>query len=456
LCVYEAAVLDGFTIKNSTEAGIKISGGSPTINNNKTTNNKLYGIQCINQASPTITNCTVRDNGYDNGSGCAGIHIIDSRPSISRCTIGNNNGDGIRFYNSGLNLTDCNVGNNSWTGTITTDCGSPAGGLTTNLHVNIAGNKIHNNEYQGVLFGYQCQLPSERQIKILNNWIYRNGINSEDGSGIYLDMSDNSPNIARFTICGNTIAYNNPYGIEREESQWSCLDITNCIIWGNVGSSLLDDNHNVTYSCIEGDLLPGTGNINIDPYFIDVANNNYHIDPNSRCIDTGDPNGNYDGETDIDGQNRVMDGDANGTVIVDMGADEFYLGRVTFAAYAHLAKAWRTAQGDPDYDPNCDLAYNGHIDFNDLKLFCDDWLQQPGWLRQLGEDWLMGGEGMMAQGQEQMPTEQFQAEAVSQPVDLEVLAEMLDEVWASGALNAIMTEQEYLEFRQETLESLQQ
>jgi hypothetical protein len=44
----------------------------------------------------------------------------------------------------------------------------------------------------------------------------------------------------------------------------------------------------------------------------------YHLDANSPCINAGDPNGDYSGQVDIDGEDRVYNG------IVDMGADEFY------------------------------------------------------------------------------------------------------------------------------------
>jgi hypothetical protein len=246
------------------------------------------------------------------------------------------------------------------------------------------------------------------------------------------------------------------------------LHLTNCIIWGNEYGSLspYGNNYDITYSCVEGDLLPGTGNINIDPCFIDFANNNYHIDPNSRCIDMGNPNGNYDGETDIDGQNRVMDGDANGTVIVDMGADEYSVCGladfnldhiVNFLDYVIFANAWLTQTSNPNYNDSCDLVDDSVIDYKDLKVFCGCWLwPMQGFL--MGEDQGFGGESMGLEGESFAveSAEQTQAKSVSQPVDLEVIAEMLDEVWASGALNAIMTEQEYLEFRQEALESLQQ
>jgi len=100
--------------------------------------------------------------------------------------------------------------------------------------------------------------------------------------------------------------------------------ITNCIIWGNDPCQLVDSS-TPTYSCIEDWSGGGTGNINSDPCFVDSANDDYHIQPISPCIDEGDPCGTYSGQTDIDGDDRVIDigGEGNGNVDVDMGADEF-------------------------------------------------------------------------------------------------------------------------------------
>lgn len=61
---------------------------------------------------------------------------------------------------------------------------------------------------------------------------------------------------------------------------------------------------------------------NWGPNVTDV-NENYHLDPNSGCIDAGDPNFSDYSVSDIDGQLRIMDGDGDGNDIVDIGADEF-------------------------------------------------------------------------------------------------------------------------------------
>lgn len=45
---------------------------------------------------------------------------------------------------------------------------------------------------------------------------------------------------------------------------------------------------NLTYSCILQD-MPGIGNINDTPLFVNVSENDYHLTSSSPCIDAGDP-----------------------------------------------------------------------------------------------------------------------------------------------------------------------
>jgi len=80
--------------------------------------------------------------------------------------------------------------------------------------------------------------------------------------------------------------------------------ITNCIIWGNDPCQLVDSS-TPTYSCFPD--ASGNNNIDDDPCFVDTANDDYHIQPISPCIDVGDPCGTYSGQDDIDGDDRVVD-----------------------------------------------------------------------------------------------------------------------------------------------------
>jgi len=67
--------------------------------------------------------------------------------------------------------------------------------------------------------------------------------------------------------------------------------VRNSIVWGNI----YDINKppwwggTITYSDIGGPLWPGVGNINGDPLFADAAGKDFHLRPNSPCIDAGDP-----------------------------------------------------------------------------------------------------------------------------------------------------------------------
>ncbi len=297
--------------------------------------------------------------------------------------------------------------------------------------------------------GITCWVP----MTIKNNWIHNN-----NGDGIYIYTYSSDP---AAIIRNNTIVNNTNYGISlsRNEGTADPPDIiSNCIIWGNGSGSLYSAygtfDNNVTYSCIQGGYI-GESNISDNPGFKNPDDpNDYHLGPNSPCIDAGDPNYTPEpNETDIDGEDRVIDGDANGTVIVDMGADEYYWsgadfngdGFVNFIDYAQLAVAWQTTPADNDYNDIYDLVDNNSIDYNDLAVFCEDWPWQAGWTKTFpaGTDSSLGAEALYSSSS--LSTESLSSEP--QPVDIEKLIKWLDEIWLNGELKEIMTEDGYLEFR---------
>ncbi|MHC4640738.1 MAG: right-handed parallel beta-helix repeat-containing protein [Planctomycetota bacterium] len=238
-----------------------------------TVKNADRGIYC-NYASPTISNCIVEDHDY-------GIYAYNSaNPTINNCIIKNNTWDGIVCYLASPTIENCIIEN-------TMDVGLYVYGSPT-----IRYNIIRDN-YRGMYL-----YNSSSNIK--SNWIYDNGL-------FGVNICDSSSAVLRNnTICGTTTT-----GIYK--SSGTQPNISNCILWDN-GDDLYDCT--ATYSCIEdGDA--GTGNISSNPCFVDADSNDFHLDSNSPCIDVGDPNGNYDGEKDIDGEWRVMRGR------IDMGADEF-------------------------------------------------------------------------------------------------------------------------------------
>ena len=205
---------------------------------------------------------------------------------------------------------------------------------------------------------------------IKNNWIHNSG-----GAGIYFNGQVGVP-----LVRNNTIYDNSTYGIEATDAD---PNIVNCIIYGNGTGDLYrpSGTFDVNYCCLQS-VHGGQGNIVADPFFINPTDpNDLHISEDSPCKDAGDPNVDYGDETDIDGEARVKYGR------VDIGADEYYwspadLNRdeiVNFLDYGIFALAWATASGEPNYNEDCDLADNNSIDYNDLDLFCEDWLWEAGW-----------------------------------------------------------------------------
>ena len=100
--------------------------------------------------------------------------------------------------------------------------------------------------------------------------------------------------------------------------------VTNCILWDNTAPNgpqvyNYDSSPAISYSDIQGGWL-GQGNIDSDPCFVNPDIGDYHLLPDSPCIDAGDscyvP---APGETDLDGNPRIVNG------IVDMGAFEAQL-----------------------------------------------------------------------------------------------------------------------------------
>jgi parallel beta-helix repeat protein len=377
--VNATAIVDGFRIRNGTLSGIYTDNSSATIANCEITGNR-DGVNCTSGSSVNIADCNIR------GSSQYGIYCNTGEIHISNCTVKQNVDDGIKLSNCELVVHNCTIKDNNAIGVYTD--GSSSGSITNNI---ISGNNDHG-----------IYLNTSIEIEIKNNWIYENGaVNS--GDGIYIPSANY---LTPSTIRNNTIVDNNSYGIRAAWADY--VAISNCIIWGNEDGQL--DDCSATYSCIsdcndaggDGNNICGDAN---DPNFVGPNNDNYHLSPNSPCIDKGNTALVTDqNETDIDSDPRVWDGDFNGTREVDIGADEVYYSPadfdsnniVNFIDYAMFADFWDMATNPNDYNDLYDLKDNNFIDNNDLRAFCDEWLWEPAWTKnaeEMMQQMMRGGMG---------------------------------------------------------------
>ena len=185
--------------------------------------------------------------------------------------------------------------------------------------------------------------------------------------------------------------------------------VTNCVLGGDSWAEIIvvevgpEDEWPVltlTYSDVQGEYWPGS-NIYADPLFVDAdgadniagtADDNLRLSAGSPCIDAGDNTSiPFVIWTDLDGKKRIIDDPAtpdtgNGIKpIVDMGAYEFGICAlipgdfdarcgVDFIDFAVFALAWHTQEGEPGWNPACDISIppDSHIDWRDLDVFTVD------------------------------------------------------------------------------------
>ncbi|HEY3269071.1 MAG TPA: choice-of-anchor Q domain-containing protein [Armatimonadota bacterium] len=129
------------------------------------------------------------------------------------------------------------------------------------------------------------------------------------------------------TISGNTLAGNTGTagGIDLEGCAGTSL-ANNIVAFNGAGVAAVRGAPAMRCNCVYGNTrfnyygLPDPtgrdGNLSVEPRFADVRRANWHILPDSPCRNAGDPSAVPEGEVDIDGDARVLDGR------VDIGADE--------------------------------------------------------------------------------------------------------------------------------------
>ncbi len=315
--------LDGFTIQNCKAddgSGICCQSSSPTITNCVLSGSSAGyggGIYCSPFSSPPITDCTLSGNKADYKGGGMYFSVI-TFPNITNCTFSGNSAssDGGGIYSDGyssystLTITNCTLSGNS--------SKNKGGGI----HGNSSFLTIINCTFTGnsASYGgggiYDRNGTSPWPIK---NCIFQGNYAPYNfGGGIWLDNS--KPLITNCTFTGNWASY---YSGDIYYDSNSLLTLTNCILWGSSPNPISEYGSKVvTYSNVQGG-FQGEGNINADPKFYNASSGDFHLLPDSPCIDSGINTAPSIPALDKDGTNRITDGNGDGIATVDMGAYEY-------------------------------------------------------------------------------------------------------------------------------------
>ena len=422
-----------------------------------------------NSSSPNMTNCIFAGNTADSYGGGM-FNYYESYPVVVNSIFSGNRADiyggGIGDYNSSPTLTNCTLIGNS---------ASYGGGMYNynNSSPNLTNCILWGNvgtSYGDEIYNYPSSESypniSYSDIKASNgsgsNWVVELGtdvgynidedpcffeVEQPDGSWTENASYDNSTFQSTLTDSGADWAVNELAGKFVSPNTPQLLQFF--IVSNNVSTIRVWSD--VTAVAEEGDTY----------YIFD-----YHLRVESACIDRGDPNGDYTGQTDIDGEPRVFDGDANGTEIVDMGADEYYWspadfnsdGFVNFFDYAFFASAWQTDPNDPNYNEDCDLEDNNFIDYKDIALFCEDWLWQTAWAKAFPSNYGRGMGKSMGMGETFFPSiEAEKALPELTAADIEEILKWLAELWLTDEeVRKMITEDEWLKFTESVKQVLKE
>ncbi len=344
-----SARLEGFTI---------LRGMDPT---------KGGGIYIAGVSQPTITDChvtqcrtgdgtpgTIGVAGGTGGVG-AGVYVIDALPTFVRCVFsGNQTGRGGDGFVNGSGVG----GSAGGSGGAGAGIYVAVGATVTMRWCIVSGNTTGAGGQGGssvvCVPPFSCQTLGEDgghggdgggifaagTVSMINGLLTANrtgigaaaGADSEfpfpapghggDGAGW---RGTNSPgSVLSCTVQGNEVAAVGPAGQPAGTGGGinGTATVVNSIVWGNTSTQISSGN-TVNYSDVQGGYASGTGNLAVNPLFVNAAGGNLRLQNGSPCIDAGQ-NSSVPANilVDLDGIPRIQNGDGIPPATVDMGPYE--------------------------------------------------------------------------------------------------------------------------------------
>ena len=320
------SVLRGFTLTNGGSdfegGGIAVSGASPSILDNVISGNSASfagGGIGLGFASPLIRGNRILNNRNPGGLGGGGISVRGaSTPEIIGNEIAGNTaseGGALSLFAAGAPVIQDNILRDN-VSTISTSFffGGGAISMVNQSDADIIQNLIIGNRANRG-GGLAWLVPSgARGPLLINNTIANN--DGAEGSAIAADG-----------FIRDTLLVNNVLVAINEQAAVSCGGtFTNdapVFQFNDVFSPL-----GRAYAGVCADQTGRDGNISVNPMFVNPVAGDFRLTGNSAAIDAGNNAAPKLPATDLDGNNRVLDGNGDGQAVVDMGAFEFAVVKV--------------------------------------------------------------------------------------------------------------------------------
>ncbi len=360
-----ASILEGFTITGGISSWVSSA--------NAYAGGGIY----FNASSGSLINCAVVKNRADNGGGGGVSAAYGSSPILTNCSLTGNSailaGGGVLCYiNSSMTMTDCIISGNSSL--------SLGGGVYggSNSSITMTNCTIISNTAQDGGAGIGCSSSSAT----LTNCVIAQNTGARWGGGLGIEYEGSSTNINNCTIWGNSAGEGGGVGCFNGAS----ATVTNSIFWSNTagrGNEIFLEQaptrFSVSYSNVAGGqsgihvqgdstLEWGVGNIDVDPFFFDPENDDYHLKSQA-------------GRWDPDSQTWVQDNMTSpcidaGDLMSPIGFEPFPNGGfVNMGAYGGTPKSSKTYFGEPVCATIIagDINGDGQVNRVDLEIMALHW-----------------------------------------------------------------------------------
>ncbi len=272
-----------------------------------------------------LSNCILENNSsYTLGGGADGFYV--GSVQLSHCKLIFNTTSGSGGGASYATLIDCTLFGNSSFGINRGETLAGGGGAYDSLLLNCL---IESNSAPGATISPGT--GGGTLSSVLTNCILAFNSAGTNGGGDSLSTLANCTIVSNSSPLGGGIASSRLY---------------NCIVYDNVGGNYCENSGGpflLNYCCTTP-ATNGLGIITNDPAFVNLVAGDFHLQPNSPCINSGD-NLYVTATNDLDGNPRIVGG------TVDIGAYEYQ------TPTSVLSYAWAQQYGLPT---------DGSVDYQDL------------------------------------------------------------------------------------------